>query len=132
MGYRNESTEEFEVLTGQEGRLNVSARQNEVSATTTRVTLNASTATTLSASNPDRKYFSVTVEPGTSNVDVIIRYYPASTDNIKHGADVLTRRLLGSDNLFRSRHEMNVNAVYTGEVSGIMDSGSVDVFVTEY
>ena len=101
-------------------------------ATTTTVSLNAATSTLIVAANPDRIFLSITLAPGITDIDAYIRYYPAATDNLKQGVDILTRRLLGADNLFRSSHIMDKDAIYRGEVSAIMDSGSVDVTITEY
>lgn len=130
--YKDEVTGERLAIKGKGQRVNVSARQNKPSTTTTIVTLNAATATTIVSANTDRVYLSITFAPGITNIDAFIRYYPASTDNLKQGADILTRRLLGADSLFRSSHVMETNAIYTGEVSAIMDTGSVDVTITEY
>jgi hypothetical protein len=126
------TTENMEPVDSTNNRLNVNARNPSDTATTSTVGLNSATATTIAAANPDRKGLSITLEQGTSNVNAIIRYYPASTDNIKHGVDVLTRFGMGADSWFRSNHTMESNTPYTGEVSGIMSSGSTNVFVTEY
>jgi hypothetical protein len=130
--YKDEVTGERLAIKGKDQRVNVSARQNKPSTTTTVVTLNAATATTIVTANSDRVYLSITFAPGITDIDAFIRYYPAATDNLKQGADILSRRLLGADNLFRSSHIMETNAIYTGEVSAIMNSGSVDVTITEY
>ena len=101
-------------------------------ASTNTFTLNSVTATTISGVNLERMSFSATIKPGITNVDVFIRYYPALTDDVKQGADVLTRRVLGNDNLFRPNMKMDTDNIYTGEISAITDIGTTDVTVTEY
>jgi len=100
--------------------------------TTTTYTINGVTATTIAAANADRWYFSAVLKAGVTDEDVVIRYYPAATDNLAQGDDVLTRRLLGNDNLFNPRHVMKED-IYTGEISAIHANplGSTDICVTE-
>ena len=100
-------------------------------AVTTIISLNSTTAVTLKVANSSRIQFSVALAPGSFDVDVYIRYYAATTDNIKKGY-VLTRRLLGNDNLFYPVHCTTPDNIYTGEISAIVESGTTDVFVTEY
>lgn len=95
------------------------------------ITLNSVTATIIAAPNPMRQFFVATLFPGISDENVFIRYYPAGTDNIQQGVDVLTRRLSGNDNLFHPRHEMNESSIYPGEISAISLEGLVDILVGE-
>ena len=95
------------------------------------ITLNDTTATTISSQNLLRQIFVATLYPGSTNVDVFIRYYAASIDNIKQGVDVLVRETMGVSNLFHPRHIMNSLDIYTGEISAITLSGNVDILVVE-
>jgi len=101
-------------------------------ATTTIVSINSTTATTILASNANRLMFSATLAPGSSNADIHIRFYAATTDNIKQGWDVLTRKTAGNDNLFHPNTKMSVDNIYTGEISAISESGTFDILVTEF
>ena len=94
-------------------------------------TINSTSATTIAIAKKDRMHFSVCLDPGTTNVDVYIRLYPAVTDNIKMG-EVLTRDTFGNSNLFRSSLAFTGDSVYTGEISAISLVGSVVIHVTEY
>ena len=100
-------------------------------ATVTRVEINSVTPTVIANPNQERMYFSVTLEPGSSNVDAYIRPYPAAQDNFKHG-EVLTRRLSGNDSLFRPNWTMQVDTPVYGEISAISENGTFDVIVVEY
>lgn len=95
------------------------------------VEVNSLTATTLALPRKKRITFSACLEPGFFDVNVIIRYYPAGTDDIKQGRDVLTRRLSGNDNLFNPIHIMLPDNIYDGEISAITDIGVVNLFITE-
>lgn len=99
---------------------------------TNTYTINSTTATKIADVNDRRVYFSATLAPGNDDIDVIIRYYPAAQDNTKHGTDVLTRYRASNDNRFHLRHVMTPDTIYTGEISAICQSGSVDIFVTEF
>ena len=98
--------------------------------TVTTVTINSVTATTISASNPDRRVLEVYLAPGITDVDAIIRPYAAATDNIKHGA-VLTRRTASNDALFKSEYKMSELTVFTSEYSAISVSGTFDLYIIE-
>lgn len=95
------------------------------------VAINSVTATTIAVSRLKRMTFSACLEPGIFDVNVFIRYYPAATDNIKQGRDVLTRYTAGNDNLFRPLHEMLPDNVYSGEISAICDAGTVNLLIAE-
>lgn len=111
----------------------VGRNRNEFSETDTEThTLDSVTAVTIAEANSARLFLSVTLDPNTiTDARVFIRYYPAATDNIKHGTDVLTRVTTANDNLFHDRHEMDSDNVYTGEISAITNAGTLDVTVTE-
>lgn len=95
------------------------------------VTVNSTTATTLVAARDKRISFSACLAPGTTNVDVYIRYYAAATDNTKQGKDVLTRYLAGNDSLYKPYHEMLTDNIYNGEISAICESGTVNLLIAE-
>ena len=103
---------------------------NEDAAVST-FSVNSVTPTLIAASNPDRIAISVCLSPGNQDTDVFIRLYPASVDAIKQG-EVLTRKTLANDNLFRSSWSMKEGSVYTGEISAITNIGTTDIHVTEY
>jgi hypothetical protein len=104
---------------------------SNTAASVTTVEINSVTATTISAANNDRISFRACLAPGTIDEDVVIRYYPAATDNIFQG-DVLTRHTAGNANLFRPVHFMDVDNVYYGEVSAMTLNGTHELFITEY
>lgn len=101
----------------------------------TTYTVNSTTATTIRPALPvplrGGIFFRVDMAPGTSDRDVFIRVYPASQDNTKHGM-LLSRRFSGNDNASVFHVELPSADKFTGEISAICDSGSVDVSVTEY
>lgn len=106
-------------------------RNTNDEATVTTVTLNSVTATTVAASNVDRISFLASLDAGITNVDVFIRYYPAATDNNQAGY-LIARRTANNDAFFFPNHEMPVDNIYTGEISAITASGTVDIHITEY
>ena len=95
------------------------------------VAINSVTATTIAAARSNRITFSACLEPGATDIEVFIRYYPAATDNIKQGKDVLTRITLGNDHLFRPYHEMLPDNIYKGEISAITAAGTVNLLIAE-
>lgn len=98
-------------------------------ATTTVVTV-GTTPVTILAADDNRIRFSVTLMPGTFDVDVAIRLYPAAYDTTFQGYDVLSRRFQGNDNAFRPHMNIDANNMYTGEVSAMTLTGTVDLLVT--
>lgn len=101
-------------------------------AATSIVPINSLTATIISSANADRLHFQVILEPGIIDVDIFIRYYPAATDDLKQGTDVLTRRTMGNDTLFNPGHKMDPDSPYLGEISAILLSGVPhNIIVTE-
>ncbi len=100
-------------------------------ASVTIVSINSVTATVIAAANPDRMSFSVSLAPDLIDVNVAIRYYAASADNLVKG-DVLTRVTLGNNNLFKPSHSMDTDNIYTGEISAISVNGVHDLYITEY
>lgn len=95
------------------------------------VGVNSLTATTIAVARDKRITFSACLEPGVTDVDVYIRYYPAGQDVLKLGRDVLTRRLFGNDSLYRPIHVMLADNVYDGEISAITLTGTVNLLITE-
>jgi hypothetical protein len=58
----------------------------------------------------------------SGNQDLWVRFYPASTDNIKKGIPVFAGTV---------KQMMKGSDIYTGEISGIMEGGAArDVYVT--
>ena len=108
-----------------------SNRNLNTDSTVTTITLNSETATTISAENLDRLALDVCLGAGTVDVNIYIRPYAASVDNLKQG-HVLTRHTLGNENLFRPEWSMRADNIYTGEYSAITDIGTIDVHVMEY
>jgi hypothetical protein len=95
------------------------------------IEINSVTATTISIPNDKRISFSACLSPNLIDLNIIIRYYPASQDNILRG-DVLTRVTAGNNNLFRPVHSMDTDNIYTGEISAISVNGTHDLYITEY
>lgn len=100
-------------------------------ATVTSYALNSVTATTIAAANNKRIHISACLDYGITDEDVAIRLYPAATDATVRG-EILTRRTASNDSLFRPSWTMNVDNVYTGEISAITASGLITIHVTEY
>lgn len=98
---------------------------------TTLISINDTTAVTIANADSARVAFSATLVPDSGDVDIYIRYYPASKDNIKQGDDVLTRHTMGNMNLFHPHHEMLTDTIYTGEISAISDFGTFDITVKD-
>ena len=74
--------------------------------------------------NPERKFFHV--HANGDSKPVWIKLQSAGTDNEKKG--IWIERKAGVNPFW----EMPPDNIYTGEISAIADSVSVDVFVTEY
>ncbi len=83
------------------------------------VSLNSSTSTKVADANSERIYFCFT---NSSNKDVWLKLQPAATDDDKKGIFVPAEEkwLMPEDN------------DYTGEISAIAESGTPDVYYTEY
>ncbi len=92
---------------------------NTATTVSSAVALNATTSTTIAALNVARIFFRV---HNNGNQTVWIKLQSAATDNDKKGIE-----LEPGDHL-----EMLVNSIYTGEISGISQNGTPDVFYTEY
>ena len=101
---------------------------SNASATTTVITLNSLTSTTIAAEQiktdgrPNRIFFAVS---NSSNNDVWLKLQAASVDDLKKGI-----HLPGIGNI-ESYWEMSDN-IYKGEISAIAESGTPDVHVVEY
>lgn len=93
---------------------------------TTTVTVNAATATTLLAANPDRLWAKVCVDAGGGFVEVFIRDYAAATDNIKKG-EIISR----TNGKIYTVYKTVTDNIYTGEISAISVAGGFDVHVME-
>lgn len=105
---------------------------NSVAVVTT-YTLNSVTATKIgdAVDSTKRIYFAVALEPGLTDVDVLIRLYPAAVDNIPRGIP-LVRDTFGNSSLFYPMWEMDTFSVYLGEISAMTTNGTIDVYVTEF
>jgi hypothetical protein len=103
---------------------------NDIAVVTT-YTVNSTTATTISAVNLDRISFEVHLDPDSTDVEVLVRLYPAADDNLKRG-NALVRDTFGAYSLFKPDWRMQSDNMYTGEISAISVSGNVDIHVTEY
>lgn len=88
------------------------------------ITLNDSTSTKIADANPDRIFFYVHNHNGDEAC--WIKLQPAAEDDDKKGI-FLTEQDKGVQ-FFR----MNGNDMWTGEISGIAENSTVDVYVTEY
>ena len=81
------------------------------------ISVGSSTSVTLASANPDRMTLTINVQ----DRDIWVKEQEASVDNDKKG--ILVHR--------NGTYEMQNDNVYTGEVSGIAESGTAEVFVTE-
>lgn len=88
------------------------------------ITLNSSTAVTLSAANAERVFFRA--DNNNATKAYWVRLYPAATDNTKHGIYVSSKT--GHNPWW----EMLADNPYTGEISAIADTDSPTAYVTEY
>ena len=110
----------------------IGRNQNTVSsANVGKVTVGSTTAVTLVAANSRRIAFKASINGEQNDRTVYIRYYAASVDNIKQG-NVITKKLDEDGSFFRVCDEMSPDNIYTGEISAICESGSIDVNFTEY
>jgi len=106
-------------------------RNTTDTATSSPVALNSSTAVKLADANPNRIFFNVTINGGSSDERIFIKLQAASIDNVKTG--IWIGRSLDEDgSYFKVDWEMSPDNIYTGEISAIMDSGSHTVHFTEY
>lgn len=94
---------------------------NDTAILSDAIALNASTSVTLSAGGTvlPRVFFAVS---NNTNKEVWIKLQAASVDDDKKGI-FLPRN---------SYWEMIADSLYTGEISAIANSGTPDVYVTEY
>lgn len=93
---------------------------------TTTVGINSTTSTTLLAANPDRLWAKVSLDVGGGQAGAFIRDYAAATDNNKAG-ELIFRTAQGAV----SKYVTIVDNVYTGEISAISVSGTINVHVME-
>lgn len=97
----------------------------------TTVEVNDATATVLVAARPTRTYLLISLDGGTSDEELFIRFYEAATDDTKKGI-ILKRKIIGATSINDSVFVMENNAMYTGEISAISESGTFDVHITEF
>lgn len=88
-------------------------------AVTTSVTLNSTTATTVSVANENRIGFYAS---NNDNQDILLKFQPASVDNLKIGIPILRKGVV---------YEMPPEK-YRGEISAIAITGTPTIFITEY
>jgi len=94
-------------------------------ATMTKVTINATTATKLVDANSDRISLTITVDNDIYPEEyqrIWIRLKAASVDNAKEG-DLLAAG---------ESANMETDNIYTGEISAISDKNDIDIYITEY
>ncbi|MEE8289577.1 MAG: hypothetical protein V3R25_09210 [Nitrosomonadaceae bacterium] len=90
----------------------------------TGVTLNSTTSVVIAAANADRTFFHV--DGNFSEKASWIKLQAASIDDDKKGIWLNEKEKGGTS------WTMPVDNIYTGEISGIADSGSPILYVTEY
>ncbi len=83
------------------------------------ITLNDSTSVKVADADDNRIVFTFS---NPSSKQVWLKFQAASTDDDKKGIVVFAR----------SNYEMPTDNVYTGEISAIAESGTPDVYITEY
>ena len=104
-------------------KLESTSNTNDV-AVVTSVALNSSTAVTILAADVQRLFFEINNNDGTK--DFWIRFYPAATDNIKHGIFITSKT--GS----RTTFQMKRDNMYTGEISAIAVTDSPTAYITSF
>lgn len=82
------------------------------------ISVGSVTSVTLAPANNTRIYLEITVR----KKDMWVKLQAASVDNIAKGISILR------DGSF----EMTPDNMYTGEISGITDGGTAEIYVTEY
>lgn len=82
------------------------------------ITLNTTTSTKIADAFPDRRSILIS---NNSSQDVWIKFQATTVDNDKKGIFLFKR----------SVYEMP-KGMYSGEISAISDSGSPEIFITEY
>ena len=92
-------------------------------ADTVDVTLNSTTAVTISVANADRVFFHV--NNNNSNNAFWVRLYPAAQDDTKHGIYV------SGKNGLKNWWDMQEGEKYTGEISAIAELDSPIAHITE-
>lgn len=85
--------------------------------------LNATTSTTIAASNSKRRFIAIQSDGSQA---VWIKLQAASVDNAKKGI------FISASPGVESRWEMPQTFIYTGEICAIADTGTPNVYVTEY
>lgn len=106
-------------------------RNTNDTATVTEVTVNSTDAVTLVPANPNRTALIVTLNSGLFDISVFVRLYAAATDNLKKGI-LLNRVTSGNDTFDMGRWQMLPDNIYTGEISAIAESGTINLHITEY
>lgn len=105
-------------------RIDRNKNTNDTAAMSDAITLNSTTTTTIAAANPDRNY--ILIHNNSAATACWIKLQAASVDDDKKGI------FIDKSVPVPSEWEMPVDNIYIGEISAISDSGSVDIFVTEY
>jgi len=88
------------------------------------IALNTATSIKIADANPDRTFFNVNTDG--DNQAVWIKLQAAEVDNDKKGIWIEAK--IGALNSW----QMPTDAIYTGEICAISNSGTPKVFVTEY
>lgn len=83
------------------------------------ITLNSTTSVKIADVVEDRIVF---VLSNPSGKQIWLKFQPAADDDDKKGISLFGR----------SVYEMPTDNIYTGEISAISDTGSTEVYVTEY
>ena len=107
-----------------------SVNKNDTASVTGPINV-GTTSMKIADANDDRIFFEVNLGGGSSNESVFIKLQPASADNDEKGVWI-GRRLSGNDAYLTSSWRMPETEIYTGEISAISESGTVDIYVTEY
>lgn len=99
---------------------------NEIANVKSPIATNATTSVKIADANPNRLFFHVNNDSELERV--WIKLQPAADDNDKKGI-MLSKR---NDGIGTNSWEMPVGEKYTGEICAISDSGTPNVYVTEY
>ena len=101
-------------------------------ASQTIVALTAGVSTVLAAANPDRIFFSVSLDCSVAPpICVFVKLQDANVDNNLVG-EVLFRDQSANDSVTQMRWEMPIDNIFIGEICAITSASDVDIYVTEY
>lgn len=92
---------------------------NDTATLSSAISLNATTSTIVISANARRIGLTISNE---SSKQIWLKFQTAATDDDKKGIVLFARSI----------YEMIPDNIYTGEISAIAESGTPEIFITEY